>query len=67
MQQIISPLRTAIRKNNAFPIEIALGMHYGNPSIQDGLEELRQKNVTCLVVDFIRNIPPQLLLQLLIK
>ena len=39
-------LKTFLKKKYSQPLEVALGMSYGNPSMQSALDELRKKNCT---------------------
>jgi ferrochelatase len=48
--QQLSGLKELIEKKFNGPVEIALGMRYGNPSIESALEELKQKKVRRLLV-----------------
>jgi len=43
-------LQTSLKKQFKGPIKVALGMRYGNPSIQSALNELREANVQKIVV-----------------
>jgi len=47
MEKIRETLQQNLQQDN---FEIALGMHYGTPSIKQGLEELRRKKVDRLIV-----------------
>jgi ferrochelatase len=48
--QQLSGLKELIGNQFNGPVEIALGMRYGNPSIESALEELKQKKVRRLLV-----------------
>lgn len=43
-------LETALRQKIASPIEVSLGMRYGNPSMKSALEELRDKGAKKILV-----------------
>ena len=43
-------LEAALRKHIAQPLHVELAMRYGNPSIRSGLEALREKNCSSIVV-----------------
>ncbi len=43
-------LRTALKTQGYVNTEVVMGMRYGNPSIQSGLEELREKGFTRIVI-----------------
>jgi ferrochelatase len=49
-QQQLSGLKELLKNEFKGPIEVALGMRYGNPSIASALDELKQKNVRRLLV-----------------
>ena len=46
----LSGLKTLLENRFEGPVECALGMRYGNPSIESALNELKQKNVRRLLV-----------------
>jgi ferrochelatase len=48
--QQLSGLKQLLQDQFKGPVECALGMRYGNPSIASALDELRQKNVKRLLV-----------------
>ena len=43
-------IRTTIKDKTDFPIKVELAMRYGNPSIQSGLEKLREANAQQLLI-----------------
>ena len=43
-------LKTVLKKKYSQPLEVALGMSYGNPSMQSALDELRKKNCTKILL-----------------
>ncbi|OGT35957.1 MAG: ferrochelatase [Gammaproteobacteria bacterium RIFCSPHIGHO2_12_FULL_37_14] len=51
MQELRAQLRETLLKQSANPIEVAIGMNYGQPSIQQGIEELLHKNVKKIIIN----------------
>ena len=49
-KSLAAKVATALNQEYGTPIEIAVGMRYGSPSIANALRMLREKNVTRLVV-----------------
>ena len=49
-QQQLSGIKELIENQFKGPVECALGMRYGNPSIESALNELKQKNVRRVLV-----------------
>lgn len=49
MEQLVQKLQDSFLKQN-LPVTVALGMHYGKPSIDEGLKTLRQAQVEKIIV-----------------